>query len=473
MVDSVRYNPLHGPRLAIAVIALCAVAVFARGSEPDKDRDRAARVALALAGSGGKSVATSKVAVAPMPRPKLPLNYAAGYARAADDEKPLVVFVGCPGDHTAPGAIVARVEKFADVVPPAVVIGYPVGDRLYVHATFQCPVTEEKLTAAVKAAAKKISDPPAKAMPAPAPIDWTLRADPAPKGDDKCGFCVFVGQPKNKEVVGDACPNCDKCPHCEKRQLRDSLVRVKCGDGSGSGTVVWSADGKSVILTAAHVLSRGADTAVRAEGKWHPAQVLASDATADLAALLVSTSLPAAPVSDLDPTAGDEVTMLGVTSLWSKGAIADRESLTFLSGGVSVAGDRYLLGADPGGQYSGGGDSGGGVFFKGELVGVHCGRRGATQRAADTPYCAGAKSVRGFLKRVLKRDGAKTVLVEQPKAPAAEPAQPVPHPATAGGTLVIGGVTYHRGADGVYRSGCPGGKCPLEKPATRVTPKGK
>lgn len=445
MVASANYNPLRGPRLALAALALLVPSVFARGAEPD--RDRAARAALALAGAPAAPKAA--LAVAPMPRPKLALSYADGYAKAAADDKPLVVFVGCPGEHTAAGAVVSRAERFADVVPPAVVIGYPVGDRLYVHVTLQCPVAAEQLAAAVKAAAKKISDPPAKAMPAPAPIDWTLRADPPAKSPD-------AGAGK-----GGACPDCAKCPHCDGRQLRDALVRVRSGDGSGSGTVVWSGDGKSVVLTAAHVLSRGAEHTVRAAGKWHAAQVLASDPAADLAALLVAAPLPAAPVADADPADGAEVTMYGVTSLWSRGAI---------TGGMTLEGRAvYTLGYD-----SDGGDSGGGVFANGHLVGVHCGKVGDTRAAVGKPYCTAAGPVRAFLARVLKRDGAKTVLVDQPKAAPAPKAVPVPKAALAD-TLVIGGVTYTRGADGVYRSAgagpsCPNGKCPLEKPAPRLAP---
>lgn len=251
---------------------------------------------------------------------------------------------------------------------------------------------------------------------------------------DKCDC-----DPKSK------CPACPTCSTVAKSP-RDSLVRVKSGDGSGSGIVVWTDGKRSVILTAAHVLTAGKIADVRAEGKWHRAEVLASDASADLAALLVSVTLPAAKVAESDPPVGAEVTMYGVTSLWSKGTIDGRESIRFGSGGQ---GDRYVFKTDPGNDYSDAGDSGGGVFYRGELVGVHCGRSGATQQATVSPYCAGAKSVRALLGGLLQRDGGKTVLAAKPTPPAAKPVQAVP---TTTDTLLIRGVLHVKGIDGIYRA---------------------
>jgi hypothetical protein len=200
MVGQVTYNPLHGPRLAIAVILVCILAAFARGDDK-ADRDRAARVALALAGAAEKP--KGAIGTAPAPRPKLLANYPDGYAKAASEEKPLVVFVGCAG-HSTPGAIASHVEQFADVKAPAVVVGYPVGDRLFMHATMKCPVEAEQLDLAIKDAAKKINSPPAKAMPAPTPVDWMLRAEPVPAGTGKTSVCP----------CGDACKCAGACPSC-------------------------------------------------------------------------------------------------------------------------------------------------------------------------------------------------------------------------------------------------------------------
>ena len=324
-------DPGHSPagdvRVLLALLLLlCLSPLFARGA--DTERDRKARVALALAGT----TTAPKIAAAPAPRVVVPKDYATGHAQAVSAEKPLVVFVGCNRAHLVTGAIVSRVEEFGDVVGPAVVIGYPVGDRVMIHATLQCPVADADLDAAVKAASKKINDPPAKAMPAPKPLDWEIRNTDPPK-----------------VLPGCVCGACPCGPVARAFDPRDSLVRVRCGTDSGSGTVVWSERGQSVILTAAHVLGRGGDVAVRGAGQWHRASVLASDDAADLAALLVQTDLPAARVSANDPIIGTHVTMIGVTSLWSKGTIATRES----------DGAKYLLESDPAAEYSDSGDSGG------------------------------------------------------------------------------------------------------------------
>lgn len=272
------------------------------------------------------------------------------------------------------------------------------------------------------------------------------------------------------------CP-AGKCPACPAAKIqsatspRDALVRVKSGNGSGSGTVVWTDGKRSLVLTAAHVLASGKPVEVRADGKWHVATVVKTDESADLAAVLVMVGLPAAKVSDANPKTGDEVTMYGVTSIWSKGTISGREVIRYTSGGE---GDRYLFADDPGNQYSDGGDSGGGVFLKDELCGVHCGRSGRDRLATNTPYCAGVKSVRGFLGSMLKVDGGKTVLVMPVDTPAVAPittAAPVaPTTSVKADTIVIKGVTYTKRSDGVYwpnsatsspaTSSCPNGRCP-------------
>lgn len=158
----------------LLTLAAALVLVGAPAAGADIERDRKARVALALAGGGAPAVAT-----APAPRAVVPKDYPAGHAKAVSDEKPLVVFVGCRGAHQVSGAVVSRVDEFGDVRGPAVVVGYPVGDRVWIHATLQCPVEQEELDAAVKAASKKINDPAPRAMPAPDPLTWDIRAEPS------------------------------------------------------------------------------------------------------------------------------------------------------------------------------------------------------------------------------------------------------------------------------------------------------
>lgn len=141
----------------------------------DDDRARKAKVALALAG------VTPTPAAAPAPRPAGKLSYPEGYQKAATEQQPLVVFVGCDGPRPA-GAIISKADgPFAGVTGPAVVVGYPVGQRLYIDATIPCPADETMIQKAVEAARRKIdATPPAKVMPAaPKPLDWQIRGPAA------------------------------------------------------------------------------------------------------------------------------------------------------------------------------------------------------------------------------------------------------------------------------------------------------
>jgi hypothetical protein len=118
MTNAVAYNPFHGPRLAIAAIVLCLLAVFARGDDKsNRDaRDRKARAALALASTHANgSPGLPGPAVAPMPRVAAQ-SYAAGYTEAVADVQPLVVFVSCPVEPVA-GAIVAKSESASRASP--------------------------------------------------------------------------------------------------------------------------------------------------------------------------------------------------------------------------------------------------------------------------------------------------------------------------------------------------------------------
>lgn len=420
-------------KLVFAGLLFASVAP-AFGADLDSERDRKARVALALAGGRPATV------TAPAPRAVVPKDYASGHAKSVADETVLVVFVGCRGAHTVAGAVVSSVEEFAGTKGPAVVIGYPVRDRVWVHATLPCPVTDADLSAAVKAAAKKISDPPAKAMPAPAPLDWAIRAEVKPAC--QCG------------------PDCLSA--AKTADPRDSLVRVRAGNAQGSGTVIYSARGKSVILTAAHVVEHGGELSVRGQGKTHAATVLASDRAADLAALLIEAELPAARLSASDPADGEEVVMIGMTSLFSRGRIAGRETL---NGHEQIV---YATAAD-----SDGGDSGAGVYYEGALCAVHLGKIGT--EATARPRAVSVRVVRAFLSRVFRREGARfvpAVPVAKASATAAAPGAPAKSE-QPGDVWTTSGAVIRQGSDGVWRyvgaaprssaaPNCPSGKCPLK-----------
>lgn len=186
-------------RSGLAVLVAAGLLVLSAGRvagvEPEPDRGRKVRVALALSAGGGGAAA----ATAPAPRAAAGrLAYPEGYAKATLDQAPLVVFVGCDG-HRVEGAVVARADALGDVRGPAVVVGFPRGDRVFVDATLPCPVDAGKLDAAVRAAARKIEGtPPAKPMPAaPVPLDWQIRADP-PKDD---AHAVYVERKDTGDVL--------------------------------------------------------------------------------------------------------------------------------------------------------------------------------------------------------------------------------------------------------------------------------
>lgn len=188
----------------ILLVALL-VAGTACGSD-DPATQRKVKVALAIAEAGATSKRATAVAVAPAPRPATPKDYPTAHAKSIEDAKPLVVFVGCDA-HAIPGAVVSKTEgdSLGSTRGPAIVVGFPQGDRLYVDSVLKYPASDEKLADAVKAAGKKIDQRPKQQMPtAPKPLDWQIRHDPPCLCGDGCkcpsgkcpGTCpVTVSQP--------------------------------------------------------------------------------------------------------------------------------------------------------------------------------------------------------------------------------------------------------------------------------------
>lgn len=132
--------------------------------------DRKAKVALALASAG-------KPAIAPAPRSAPFPSYSAGYKTALTEGKPLVVYVGCAGKHPVnrvEGAVVAVAPDLTGYESGTIVVCYPAGKSVLVHATLDCSDHGAPVEAAVKEAVKKVAAPPAKAeRSAPAPLEWT------------------------------------------------------------------------------------------------------------------------------------------------------------------------------------------------------------------------------------------------------------------------------------------------------------
>ncbi len=281
-------------------------------------------------------------------------------------------------------------------------------------------------------------------------------AAPAPKEKSPKTGCGCVTAPGGVGTCGryqcpgnggrGPCPCESKSPTSDLGKVRDAVVRVSCGNGSGSGTVVWSEGGRSAVLTAAHVLGTGTDPRVRGNGRWHKAEVLGRDDAADLAVLLVAVELPAVRVAEADPRAGDDVLMVGVTSLWSKGRIVGLDTFN--------GNECFLFGCDTGADdYSDSGDSGAGVFVRGELVAVHCGKVSQER----TPYGTGTRPVRTLLARVLRRDGSKVIPVAT--APVSLPATIPAAPVSAAPAY------YYPSLGGCPSGGCSNGSCPA--PTTR------
>jgi S1-C subfamily serine protease len=171
-----------------------------------------------------------------------------------------------------------------------------------------------------------------------------------------------------------------------------SVVRVSyptaTGGWSGSGTVVWSEGGRSVVLTNAHVADRP-DAAYSvfsvATGKSYPAKYLAGSKVVvfppdgfgvrlavegpDLALLVVEAELPAAKFAPAPPKPGAGVRQWGFGGRTTESgpsckAGEARGDVRVWYGGVLVVSAGSSLRVQPG-------DSGSGVFdANGDLVGV-------------------------------------------------------------------------------------------------------
>jgi len=429
----------------LAALLAAAPPAAARATEPDQDRDRRARAALALAGA-----AAPKVATAPAPRPA-PKPYPVAYERAAKEGLPLVVFVGCRAEHERPpGSVLARADSLPGVDGPAALVLYPAGGRLYRHAVIPCPVEEAALKAAVESARRKIDAPKVSDAAAPKPLEWDIRADDFP--------ATATNNPGQSDRT--------------RTDPRAAIARVRVdrGDGydQGSGTVVRSGEGWSLVLTADHVVRSPGELTVRCDGRTVRAQVVARDRDADLAVLLVPGDFPAVRVAGGEVEDGTAVVVYGLTSVLTRGTVTDRMTL---NGHENLT---YGTRED-----SDSGDSGAGVFAGGELVGVHLGKSGTDARTAR-PRAAGPGPVRAFLRKVLADDGslrAKPVEPNHNKPAAIYPDTPKGKRADAPGTLrtasgrvliPLGNGSYRYADEGPPAAlpaapACPNGRCPLPR----------
>lgn len=177
------------------VLALVSLAP-ALTADDQSARERKVKVALALTAGDAAAKAKARVTVAPAPAPSPrvvePKDYATGYKKAEAEKLPLVVYVRCESPARVPGAVVSRVQadEFAGVKAPAVVVGYPSGDRIIVDAVLGCTASEAEVERAVKAAGKKVAEPlPKDTKAAPPPLNWMISTTPA-GGCTSCTACA-------------------------------------------------------------------------------------------------------------------------------------------------------------------------------------------------------------------------------------------------------------------------------------------
>jgi hypothetical protein len=180
-----------------------------------------------------------------------------------------------------------------------------------------------------------------------------------------------------------------------------SCVRVSCplaggGTGHGSGTVVASENGKSLILTARHVADDSFDTnlTVTVGDKSHPAKLVAYDTASDLAAVEVGIELPVVAVAAKCPPVGTPVRQWGCTH----GGARQFKTGDLTGYGATIQADS--------------GESGCGVFAGNVLVAVTVGKKvvGFDQLGNPLPVpgdaqCVQLADVRRLLGTVAKRSG--------------------------------------------------------------------
>lgn len=252
----------------------------------------------------------------------------------------------------------------------------------------------------------------------------TARADWASKSD---GSWVFKADAKSAacKCGGSLCeecgPSCD-CPKNRPASVAQASVYISVNLGGGrsaggTGTVIASEDGRSLVLTNAHVVESAAHpitVTYWCDGKpWtQPATYLGGSAVStvsadtisvhgpDLALISIAADLPAVEVAESIPAEGEAVSLFGFGGTGStvypkhKSGRVLRED-----GGRTTAGDPITRTSIA----TVNGDSGSGIFNdRGQLVAVHWGRG---LRATDPTSAERLDTVHAFTVQVLHRKG--------------------------------------------------------------------
>jgi thiol-disulfide isomerase/thioredoxin len=223
-----------------------------------------------------------------------------------------------------------------------------------------------------------MTPPQVPAVPQAPPAVCRCGCDPCP--DAGCRAGGQVCQCKAPKAV--AVPASTRATECHR-----ACVVIDNGHRRGSGTVVRSGGGTSLVLTCWHLFATGVGTlTVTHEGKVYPAAVHSADKDAafgdGLVLVAVGAELPAAEIADTDD-------VKGYLRIWSangaKGGLFSRLR--------SMAGYPLMESGIP----SRSGDSGAGVFdASGKVVGVIFGHEG-TPSAPGPAHAATPGMVRRIL----------------------------------------------------------------------------
>jgi hypothetical protein len=178
--------------------------------------------------------------------------------------------------------------------------------------------------------------------------------------------------------LGSPCtcpPNECQCPACSPEKQAQTLakyvVRVSVGNSWGNGVWVWTDGKESICLTCNHIGGGQSPIKIRWGGKWYTGTIVKTDPRADLTAVRVAVHAPPATLGE-SVRDGDDLLMIGAASLWSTGKLVTTRVLN--------DGNHCVANYD-----SESGDSGGPVFSRGKLVGIHWGRNpGQTEQRCFT-----------------------------------------------------------------------------------------
>jgi hypothetical protein len=153
--------------------------------------------------------------------------------QAVAEQLPIVVYCGFDGPRL-PDTVCVRDDDYPGVKCPAVVVGYPLGDRLKEEVRLAGQPTAAEVAKAASAARRKMDVRP---MPKAKESAWKVSADRCPCESCSCGPACSCGPGKCD------CPGCDaranpKAAPAAAPQGAWELVQVSGYDRRGR-LVVW------------------------------------------------------------------------------------------------------------------------------------------------------------------------------------------------------------------------------------------